>query len=213
MRRHGSHMIGTAHTTSRIEALTDGVFAIVMTLLVLEIRVPANDGEGLSAGLAHLGSHFLAYFISFLQLGIYWTGHRSQYEFIRRENHRLRWITIVFLAIVALVPFSTQMLSSYLRDPLALGLYAANLIAVGIVLAWHWLYAVNAGLVDEDLHEGVVSTGLRRCLTAPALYVVGYAVSFVSPLAGVLIFFVVPLFYLFPKLIDRLWAVRPLNPA
>lgn len=209
MRRAGSHLVGTAHTTSRIEALTDGVIAIVMTLMVFEIRLPPSEGQTLGASLVGLWPEFFAYGISFLQLGIYWSGHRTQFSFLVREDHVLRWICMLFLALVSLIPFSANLIGAHMNDPLALGLYAANLIAVSLVLHGQWLYATRGHrLVAADIPPEVVSTGHRRTVTAPLLYLAGAALAVVSPVLTLVVFALVPIFYLFPVLIDRLWAVR-----
>ncbi len=207
MRRHGSHLVGTVHTTSRIEALADGVFAIVLTLMVFEIRV-ADTSVPLARALAELWPNFFAYAVAFVQLGIYWSGHRSQFAFIEREDHTLRWINLLFLALVSLIPFSAQLIGNHVREPLALGIYAGNMIAVGLALCWHWVYANRARLVPDDLPPGVLSTGIRRTLTAPVLYAVALPFTVWSPVSALVLIAVVPLFYVFPTLIDRLWVVR-----
>jgi len=207
VRRHGSHLVGTAQTTSRIEALADGVFAIVLTLMVFEIRV-ADADVPLPRALALLWPNFFAYAVSFVQLGIYWAGHRNQFAFIEREDHTLRWINLLFLALVSLIPFSAQLIGNHLTEPLALGIYAGNMIAVGLVLSWHWVYANRLHLVADDLPPGVLSTGIRRTLTAPVLYAVALPITIWSPVSALVLFALVPLFYLFPALIDRLWVVR-----
>lgn len=210
MRLHGSHLVGRARDTSRIEALTDGVFAIVMTLMVFEIRLPREETVPLARALAGMWPEFFAYAVSFVQLGIYWVGHRSQYAFIVREDHVLRWSNLLFLALVSLIPFTTQLIAHHLASPLALGLYAANLILVGLVLAWHWRYATHGRrLVAADLAPAVVSTGLRRTVTAPLMYALALSLAVVSPVLTLGLFGLVPVFYLVPTLIDRVWFVRP----
>lgn len=209
MRRHGSHLVGTVHTTSRIEALADGVFAIVMTLMVFEIRVAEGTGQPLAASLLALWPKFFAYAVAFVQLGIYWAGHRSQFGFIVREDHALRWINLAFLALVSLIPFSAQLLGTHVGEPLALAIYAGNMIAVGLVLHGHWQYATrHRRLVADDLAPEVISTGARRTLTAPPLYALALLLSAVSPALTLAGFALVPIFYLFPALIDRVWFVR-----
>ncbi|MEX2535151.1 MAG: TMEM175 family protein [Trueperaceae bacterium] len=203
-----SDLVATAHTTSRIEALTDGVFAIVLTLVVFDIRAPLGPPEQLGASLLALWPRFLVYAISFLQLGIYWAGHRSQFNFIVREDHVLRWISLLFLALVALIPFSTQLLANYIDERLALGIYAANFIALGLVLALHWAHATrHSRLVEAGLPAAVKATGFRRCLAAPLLYAAAFIFSTVSPVAAIVLYGLVPACYIFPALIDRLGRV------
>ena len=127
---------------NRIEALTDGVFAVAMTLLVLDIKVPELQQPLATAELplklVALWPKFLSYTISFVILGVYWVGHHVQLSFIRRADRPLLWINILFLLWVALVPFSTALLSEYSNTRLAIAIYGANLIAIGLTLALHW---------------------------------------------------------------------------
>lgn len=126
---------------NRVEALTDGVFAVAMTLLVLDIKVPELAQELASAELPYrllaLWPKFLSYAISFVILGVYWVGHHLQLSFIRSADRPLLWINILFLLWVALVPFSTALLSEYTKNRLAIAVYAGNMIAIGLTLALH----------------------------------------------------------------------------
>ena len=130
---------------NRVEALTDGVFAVAMTLLVLDIKVPELEQAAASAELPYrllaLWPKFLSYAISFVILGVYWVGHHLQLPFIRSADRSLLWINILFLLWVALVPFSTALLSEYTKHRLAIAVYGGNMIASGLTLALHWWYA------------------------------------------------------------------------
>ncbi len=116
---------------NRIEALADGVFAVAMTLLVLDIKVPELQSPSATAELPlkllALWPKFLGYLISFVILGAYWVGHHMQLSFIRRADRPLLWINILFLLWVALVPFSTALLSEYSKSRVAIAIYGANL--------------------------------------------------------------------------------------
>lgn len=99
--------------TARLETLADGVFAIVMTLLVFELRIPELPGAAaadLWAAVVLLGPSLLSFIVSFLVLGVYWVGHHSQFQHIRRADQTLLWLNILFLMCVSLVPFSAGML-------------------------------------------------------------------------------------------------------
>jgi len=146
----------TPHPTSRLgtprlEALSDGVFSIVMTLMVFDIKPPAVPAAQLGPALVELWPHFLSYLISFALLGCYWMGHRSQFGFIERADHTLHWIGLWLLAPVTLVPFSTQMLARNPFDSLVIALYGANLIAIGLLLFAHWRHASRAGLFNQGV--------------------------------------------------------------
>ncbi|MFN8452784.1 MAG: TMEM175 family protein, partial [Anaerolineae bacterium] len=106
--------MSSAITTARIETLTDGVFAIVMTVLVFDIRVPVQeqvDQLGLLHALSLLAPNLLSYVITFVILGVFWVGHHNQYFYIRRADRSLLWINIFFMMAVALLPFSAGVFS------------------------------------------------------------------------------------------------------
>ncbi|MBV8584937.1 MAG: DUF1211 domain-containing protein [Verrucomicrobia bacterium] len=199
---------------NRIEALTDGVFAVAMTLLVLDLRVPelqpSLDISQLPARLLALWPKFLSYAISFVILGVYWVGHHIQLSFIRRADRPLLWINLLFLLWVALVPFSTALLSEYPAAQAAITVYGLNLIAIGLTLALHWWYAtVEARHVDADIHPGLVRGALLRTLMAPALYIVAIVASFFRPELSLLIYALVPVLYILPGRVDAHWSKRP----
>ena len=195
---------------NRIEALTDGVFAVAMTLLVLDIKVPELqtplDISQLPVRLVALWPKFLSYAISFIILGVYWVGHHIQLSFIRRADRPLLWINLLFLLWVALVPFSTALLSEYPTSRTAIAVYGLNLIAIGLTLALHWWYAtVEARHVDADIHPRLVRGALLRTLMAPALYVIAIAISFIRAELSLLIYALVPVLYVLPGRIDVHW--------
>lgn len=199
------HPVGTM-SPHRIEALSDGVFAIVMTLLVFDITLPDVPPNELPAALVSLWPNFLGYGISFVLLGIYWVGHRNQYNYIRHADQNLHWLNILFFAFAALVPFSTGLVSRYPGQQLAISIYGLNLILIGVSLYFHWRYATHhRQLVDEDIPQAVVRLGTQRCLLAPAGYLVAVAVGLVSPLVSLILYATVPLLYIVPSL-QRLWA-------
>ena len=196
---------------NRVEALTDGVFAVAMTLLVLDIKVPELqpplDISQLPGRLLALWPKFLSYTISFVILGVYWVGHHIQLSYIRRVDRPLLWINLLFLLWVVLVPFSTALLSEYPKAQIAITIYGLNLIAIGVTLAVHWWYATaEARHVDADIHPGLVRGALLRTLMAPAVYVVAIAVSFLRPELSLLLYALVPVLYILPGRIDVHWG-------
>jgi uncharacterized membrane protein len=198
---------------NRIEALTDGVFAVAMTLLVLDIKVPELQpplatGE-LPLKLLALWPKFLSYLISFVILGVYWVGHHIQLSFIRRADRPLLWINVLFLLWVALVPFSTALLSEYAKTRIAIAVYGANLIAIGLTLALHWWYATTeARHVDPDIHPHLVRGAMKRTLMAPVIYLIAIALSFVRAEMSLILYALVPLLYILPGRIDIHWGAR-----
>lgn len=192
--------------TGRVENLADGVFSIVMTLLVFELNLPSMEsGTNLAPALLSLWPKFLAFAISFALLGIYWLGHRSQFNYIKRADHVSHWLNILFLACVSLVPFSTKVLGRFPQERLALILYGVNLIVIGLVLYWKWRYAIQGHrLVDREVPEMIARFGTLRCLLAPACYAVGIGIAFVNPTLTLILYACVPALYIIPGL-QRVW--------
>jgi uncharacterized membrane protein len=197
-------------TKSRIEALADGVFAVAMTLLVFEIKVPGPAQEAGAGGLArHLASlwpNFVSYAISFFVLGIYWVGHHNQFHFIRRSNRPFLWLNIVFLFFVTLIPFSAALISMHFDEPIAIAFYGGNLIAVGLVLYAIWVYATSNGrLVDKNLPPEAVRRASRRILISPCVFAVAVAIGFFNTKASLILYAATASYYFFPGDIDLHW--------
>jgi uncharacterized membrane protein len=173
-----------ARGLERIAGLSDGVFAIAMTLIVLEIRVPelptgASEGDLWSAILT-LGPRFVTYALSFLTLGIFWAGQQTQLNHFDRADRDLSWIHVAFLAGVALMPFSTSLLAEFITFRLAILVYWANIYVLGMVLFGSWLYAVRAGLLKNGVGLEVGHAIKRRILVAQALYGFGALLSLID---------------------------------
>lgn len=186
--------------TNRIEALGDGVFAIVMTLLILEIHVPAFHGTTtLPAALAKLWPKFLCYLVSFVTLGVYWVAHHLHFYTIKKADRGLLWINILFLMCVGVVPFSTALLGEHYREKAAVIFFGFNMILIGLSLYLHWAYA-TAGkrLVDDDVDPGLVSTVKHVILMGPVVYLIAIGLSFVHTTISLALFALVNLLYIIP---------------
>jgi uncharacterized membrane protein len=175
-------------TTSRLETFSDGVFAVAITLLVLDLRVP--DPGGLDGSLAHaLGQEwpsYAAYAVSFLVIGIIWVNHHAVMDVIARASRQLALLNIVLLMTVVLIPFATALMAKYLRhdDPdahFAAAVYSAVMIAMGASFGSVWIYASRGTrlLVPGFSHEEIRRITIRFTSGTP-LYVVALAVAFVS---------------------------------
>jgi uncharacterized membrane protein len=167
----------------RIGALSDGLFAIAMTLIVLEIHVPTPTGiateSDLWTNLVQLGPRFLTYLLSFMTLGIFWNGQQTQLSYVVRGNRDLSWLSLLFLAIVALFPFTTSLLAEFFQFRLALGLYWLNIFLGGLALLATWTYVERAGLVREDAGPEVGHAIRRRIVIAQGLYAAGFVIGLV----------------------------------
>jgi len=161
----------------RIAALSDGLFAIAMTLIVLEIHVPNREGIHSSAdlwrALGALAPRLVTYALSFLTLGIFWVGQQTQLNFMARADREAAWCHLAFLAFVATMPFSTELLAEFIELRAALLVYWLNILALGGVLLATWRYAVRAGLVKEGTPPEVHRAVVRRIVIAQSLYAFG----------------------------------------
>jgi len=129
----------SALSTSRLETLTDGIFAIAMTLLVLNLQIPQIPAALVAARLPHqleaLWPKVLSFILSFIVVGVYWVGHHNQFHYIRRVDRSFMWINILFLLAIAFIPFSAGLLGTYVRQQVVVAIYGLNLVAVGATLS------------------------------------------------------------------------------
>jgi len=172
------------HELERIAALSDGVFAVAMTLIVLDIRIPegvtVHSEAELCSVLVGLLPRVGMYFMSFLTLGIFWVGQQTQLHQLQRSNRDLSWIHLAFLVWVALVPFSTMLLARFTTYRVALVEYWLNILLLGVTLYWGWSQAERAGLVKPDAPVEISKAVRRRIVFAQALYALGAGLSVIS---------------------------------
>jgi len=190
---------------NRLETLADGVFAIVMTILVLDLRVPETLGSGGLAGeLAALWPRFATYFISFFVLGVYWFAQHQIFYFLARVNRTLVWMNILFFMGIALVPFAASLLGSHPDDRLAIAFYGIllGLLALLGYVIW-WYMTGDRGLVDQRLDPVLVRKIRAWFLGGPAVMPVAIGLSFVSTFLSLLVYLVLPVIYLFLNPVDR----------
>jgi len=164
-------------SVERLAALSDGIFAVAMTLLVLDLRVPAVEAmhseRDLGRALVALSPRLLMYMMSFLTLGIFWVGQQTQLNHLERSDRSLSWIHLVFLFAVTLTPFSTMLLAEFTAYRLALIVYWFNIFLLGATLYLSWGCARRSGLVKPDISEGVAAAICRRILIGQSLYACG----------------------------------------
>jgi TMEM175 potassium channel family protein len=164
-------------SVERLAALSDGIFAVAMTLLVLDLRAPAweaiHSEHDLWRALAAISPQLIMYLMSFLTLGIVWVGQQTQLNHLTRSDRDLSWIHIAFLFAVTIMPFSTKLLAEFTAYRTALLAYWSNLLLLGVVLYGSWGYATSRGLVKDDLPLEVIAAICRRIVIAQSLYAFG----------------------------------------
>ena len=139
-----------------------------MTLLALEVRLPAETGSFTDARLQHdlvaIATKYLAFFVSFLVIASFWVGHWRKFTFIRRADSRLVWLNIAFLMAVCCVPFASSVLQEHGNLRTAVILYACVVVAAALLSATLWVYALRAGLVDPQITDLQKRRGLAVAL-------------------------------------------------
>lgn len=193
----------------RLAALSDGVFAFAMTLLVLDLRVPSAASVRAESDLWHallqLAPRVIPYLMSFMTLGIFWIGQQTQINALKRTDRDLTWIHLAFLLPVTFVPFSTSLLAEFLSYRTALLVYWLNIVALGALLFATWKYARWAGLIKDDMDEGTRNAVDRRIFVAQGLYACGAALSFVNTYWSITALVLVQLNYVFAPRIRWLY--------
>ena len=168
----------------RLAALSDGIFAVAMTLLVLDIHLPAasqihSEGD-LVLALGALGPQWVAYGMSFLTLGIFWAGQQTQLNHIGEGTRDLTWIHLGFLFAITMMPLSTRLLAEFITYRVALALYWLNILVPGLMLYWSWAYVTRRNLIKADTPEAVRNSVCRRIVIAQSLYAAGAAFCLIS---------------------------------
>ncbi len=190
--------------TNRLEAFSDGVFAIVMTLLIFELKVPSlpkgmEDLELLHA-LMGLWPKLLSWLVSFVVIGVFWVGQHMMLSLVRRTDRTFLWLNLLFLLCVAFIPFPTALMGEYVGTPIAVVPYGLTLIATGLAMALVWWYATRGHrLVSPELDDDFVRDVLRRTLVGPALYAVAILVSLLNARVTLFLYALIPIYYIAPR--------------
>ena len=193
---------------NRVEALTDGIYAIALTLAVLTIDVgelpPLGSGDSFAAALSVTFPQILHYAIAFFVLITFWMAHHRQVSYIRHVDGVYVWLNVVTLFFVALIPFTTDLVGSYSEYPLAVTFYAGNLFMIGLLTTFSWVYAAGGGrLLSEGgiSMEGYVSA-IGRGLAVPSICIIVIAwANLVSADGSTWLFLLIPLIHFIIRMI------------
>jgi uncharacterized membrane protein len=183
--------IRKGYRLDRTLAISDGVFAFAITLLVLDLVVPSLSQGASSSDLWHALSNeftnFFSYFLSFLIAGIWWNAHHRTFEHIRNSDSTLRWLNLLFLLWIALLPFFTKILDEYSKLPLGVILYAIDQAAAGIFLTLTWTYASNNHrLIDKNMNESTIRFVALHAEIATIFFIASIGISFISTFLAII---------------------------
>lgn len=187
---------------SRVEAIADGIFSVAMTLLVLEIKLPATESLPSHTDLVHrllsLESSLTIYVISFLLLGMFWVSHHYQFHFVRRADRTLLWINLLLLLCTTTMPFSTALLGQHAHLWLPFLIYSVNMLLLLLFLFLNIDYlARHPELASPSLTPAIVRAFKRRQLLFALVPVLSAVVAFYSSRAGLYCYFLLaPLHFL-----------------
>lgn len=206
---HPEHVLEGEEGTGRIEAFSDGVFAIAITLLVLDLKVPSVASD-LGGALRRQWPGYLSYVVSFIIIGIIWAQHHQLFRHIKRTNHLFLLINVVFLMWVASLPFPAALLSAYLNHPserrLAMAVYSGVFVIGALLFNLLWFYAARGNRLTDDTehHQQTRAQISRSYRFGPLLYLVDFGLAFVNVPASLTLFFLIAAFYAVAPLADRL---------
>lgn len=191
--------------TTRIEAFSDGVFAVAITLLIFSVQVPHLGAGDLGAALAALIPAYASYVVSFLTIGIIWVNHHALFALIRQTDRPLLFINLGLLMIVAFLPFPTQLLGEYIAVPanaaLAAVTYTGTMTLMGLGFAADWTYATSRPhLLNGKLDPEEARAMTPRFIIGSAIYVVSIGVALINPTASLIIDALVSVYYVFNQL-------------
>jgi uncharacterized membrane protein len=193
--------------SGRVEAFSDGVFAIAITLLVLDLIVPGRaEGHesGLAAALAAEWPSYFAYLVSFLVIGIIWINHHTMFTLVNRVDRRVLFVNLLLLLTISVIPFPTRLLAEYLLDSdagVAAAVYSATMFLMGIAFAALWLAITrDARLLHEPIDSAIRRAALRRFGAGGLVYAFTIGLSFVSAVATLAVHAALALYYCFDQL-------------
>lgn len=180
----------------RIESLTDGVFAIAMTILIFDLKSSATghgDSAALLTYLTAITGNFIIYVISFFLLALLWFYYHKQLHRIVRTDDGLVWLNICFLFTITLVPYTAYLYGAYIGARVASLIYCANIIAVGLFQLLHWLHAVRKDLLDPRVTPETRAGTTARSLVVLSCYVLAFAIALVNPYYFFVAYWAIPI--------------------
>lgn len=187
----------------RIAFFSDAVFAIAITLLIIEVKVPEVEQFTDSAFLQALDTElpkFFGFVLSFFLIGLFWTLHHKIFGYIVDYDNKLIWLNLIFLFSIALMPFSTSVYSEY-STPEGMQLIAPYAIYVGnicfsgmmIYVLWNYIGNPKHKLTDGSLDKETLERSKKRSLVIPSVFFLSLLISFINPILGRLSLFLIPI--------------------
>ncbi|MGV0604486.1 TMEM175 family protein [Mycolicibacterium sp. XJ1904] len=192
----------SGYRTTRMEAFSDGVFAIAITLLVLEIGVPDDSAADLLGAVVRQWPSYLTYLVSFSTIGAVWLEHTVITEFLNRATAALIRLNLLLLMLVSFLPFPTRLLGDYIGESdaerVAVTVYGINLLLVSAVVSLMWRYAVWQRLIRTEVADADVRLITKRLTPGLAGYAVFIGVGLFFPIVAVFGYLVIAVYFIVP---------------
>ena len=193
--------------TGRLESFSDSVFAFAITLLVLDLAVPAVSSGNVLGALGHQWPFYLAYVVSFATVGAIWLGHSLITEYLERTDGTLMRLNLLLLLLVSFLPFPTRLLAQYIgvdsAEKVAATIYGLTLLCTAGLLLVLWRYALHEHLVVPDADDTELSILTQRLTPGLGGYVLLLVLGLVVPVVAVIGYFLLALFYIMPFPLQR----------
>jgi uncharacterized membrane protein len=188
--------------SARVEAFSDGVIAIAITLLVLEVRVPDAHG-GLGDALAHQWPSYVAYVLTFFLIGIMWVNHHAMFREVERIDRTLLFLNIMLLMGIAFLPFPTALMAQYIRHGndgrIATAIYSFVSVVIGCgFLALWWYLMRHPQLLRASFGAEGAERAFRRTIIGPVAYAASLVVALIAPLACLVVYAAIAIYFIFP---------------
>jgi uncharacterized membrane protein len=189
--------------TGRLEAFSDGVFAIAITLLVLDIALPANASRHLLRSVGDLWPSYVAYVASFSTIGAMWLGHNAITEYLDRADGTFVRLNLLLLLFVAFLPFPTRLFAEYIAkdsvERVAVTFYGATLVLTSTLLLVLWRYAVRRKLVRPDMGDEEIQLLTQRLTPGLGGYAVLIVAGLFYPIVAVIGYLAIAIYYIVPS--------------
>lgn len=185
--------------TGRLDAFSDGVFAIVITLLVIELHIPEVEGgphvsQELIHGLIKLLPKFISFIVSFAYIAIYWVNHHQLFHMVKKSDRGLFWLNSLFLMFLTFIPFPTALIGSYPHDPVAVGFYGVAMFFTAVSFVGMKEYIFASGLVDTALAK---KPPFIYNVVGPLLYLIAAGLAVFNTSFAIAIYILIPVIYFF----------------
>ncbi|MBS1516467.1 MAG: DUF1211 domain-containing protein [Bacteroidetes bacterium] len=194
--------------TSRIEAFSDGVFAIVVTLLVIEIGVPEMHSgfttQDLLGALYHMSPKFISFALSFAVIAIFWSNHHQLFHSLEKADRKLLWLNNLLLFWMSFIPFPTAFIGEYPLNIVPVVFYGSVLFFASVSFNLIVTYAAKNEMYYPYISKELIRQGIKRGRFGPVIYFISIISAFISVYISLFIFLLVPVFYFIPQKIVKI---------